>query len=97
MKKTFIISIVLLNLVVCQFANIARNEFYDDEMYFCHNPDYADRSTFLNIHKSLCEPYNENYLEGKPSIVRFPVSFFHSMPNWQFYVQILCFNNMSMT
>ena len=46
---------------------------YNDEDYFCDNLYYADKSVLQNIHKCFCEPYNKSDLDGKSSIVRFPV------------------------
>ena len=47
-----------------------------DPEYFCENPDHLDGSVLQNIHKCYCEPYNPADMEGKPSIVRFPVTTF---------------------
>ena len=44
-----------------------------DPEYFCENPDHLDESVLQNIHKCYCEPYSFSDMEGKPSIVRFPV------------------------
>ena len=68
--KIVIYLFILLFMALFEVGGEYIDEFYK---YFCDNPNYSHESVLQNIHKCYCQPYDQNELDGRPSIVRFPV------------------------
>lgn len=71
MSVNVILCFILLMSLNMDRVNCVINDV--DPKYFCENPDHLDEHVLRNIHKCYCEPYDASDMEGKPSIVRFPV------------------------
>ena len=41
--------------------------------HFCDNPYHFDKFVLQDMNMCFCEPYDPKYMDGQPSIVRFPV------------------------
>ena len=38
------------------------------------NPNVCFKTVQKSVHECICEPYDENYVKGKPSYIKFNVS-----------------------
>ena len=70
---TTFLYIFYCHLMHTNFANLIELN-YNSEEYLCDNFYHADEFVPPNFYKCYCEPYDEANLDGKPSIVRFPVN-----------------------
>ena len=67
------IDIYLLLPLCMTLLEVVGESFDEFYKYFCDNPNYSHASVLQNIHKCYCQPYNQNEIDGQPSIVHFPV------------------------
>ena len=70
MSRIYANGTIICTLIFLLITTVLSNRFPD----VSQNPNICFKTVQKSVHECNCEPYNENYMKGKPSYIKFNVS-----------------------